>query len=223
MARTYYKACLDTNETTDARGSEPLMDFIQEIGGWNISGTFEESSWDFQRTLQTLHNKYNRGGGLLNWAVGADEKNSTQNVLQLDQANLILPTRDYYLNRTAHEKVINAYLSYMTKVGVLLGGNESETRAQMEQVLEFETRIANVSSISVFAIHLRNVIQRHPSIVCCHPFNGHYLMYILSFFLSFSIQCPDHDSLRRPQRRREDVPQDAVEGNTSLGSLSKLD
>jgi endothelin-converting enzyme len=145
MARTYYKACLDKNETTDARGSEPLLEFIREIGGWNISGTFDASSWDFQRTLEILHNKYNRGGGLFSWAVGADEKNSTQNVLQLDQSGLILPTRDYYLNRTAHEKVIDAYLTYMVKVGVLLGGNESETRSQMEKVLEFETRIANVS------------------------------------------------------------------------------
>lgn len=145
MARTYYKACLDKNETTDIRGADPLIAFIQEIGGWNVSGSFSESSWDLQGTLQTLHNKYNRGGGLFSWAVGADEKNSTQNIIQLDQSGLILPTRDYYLNRTAHEKVINAYLNYMTKVGVLLGGSEADTRAQMEQILEFETRIANVS------------------------------------------------------------------------------
>ena len=96
--------------------------------------------------IQLLHNKYNRGGGLFSWAVGADEKNSSVNVLQLDQSVLILPSREYYLNRTAHAKVITAYLSYMTKVAVLLGAApEEEARRQMQAVIDFETRIANVS------------------------------------------------------------------------------
>ncbi|GFX89118.1 hypothetical protein TNCV_2854171 [Trichonephila clavipes] len=41
--------------------------------------------------------------------------------------------------------VLTAYLSYMTKVGVLLGGEENSTRAQMEDVIDFETKLANVS------------------------------------------------------------------------------
>lgn len=42
------------------------------------------------------------------------------------------------------KKVLNAYLDYMTQVGVLLGGEENSTRQQMEQVLELEIKIANV-------------------------------------------------------------------------------
>lgn len=34
----------------------------------------------------------------------------------------------------------------MTQVGVLLGGDENSTRQQMEQVLELEIKIANVSA-----------------------------------------------------------------------------
>lgn len=147
-ARTYYKSCLDKNETTEARGPEPLTDFIKSIGGWNVTGNasgYDPDSWNFQSTIQLLHNKYNRGGGLFLWAVGADEKNSSVNVLQLDQSGLILPSREYYLNRSSHGKVLNAYLSYMVKVGVLLGAPENETRQQMVHVIDFETRIANVS------------------------------------------------------------------------------
>ncbi len=145
MARVYYHSCLDKNETIESRGAEPLIHFIEDVGGWNISGVFDESKWHFQTILQLLHNKYNRGGGLFTWAVGADEKNSTNNIIQIDQSGLILPTRDYYLNQTAHEKVIKAYVSYMTKIGVLLGGNEVEVRRQFEEVLAFETRIANIT------------------------------------------------------------------------------
>lgn len=42
-------------------------------------------------------------------------------------------------------QVLVAYLNYMTKVGVLLGGEENATRDQMEDVIEFETKLANVS------------------------------------------------------------------------------
>lgn len=71
-------------------------------------------------------------GGLFSWAVGEDDKNSTRHIIQIDQSGLILPTRDNYLNKTAHAKVLSAYLDYMTKVGVLLGGEENATKAQMQ-------------------------------------------------------------------------------------------
>ena len=37
-----------------------------------------------------------------------------------------------------------AYLKYMTTIGVLLGGEENETRRQMQDVLEFEIKLAKV-------------------------------------------------------------------------------
>lgn len=37
---------------------------------------------------------------------------------QIDQGGLTLPTRDTYLNKTANEKVLAAYLDYMTKVSL---------------------------------------------------------------------------------------------------------
>lgn len=70
-----------------------------QAGGWNISGAFDVKTWDLQSSLQIYHNQYNRGG-LFSWAVGADERNSTRNIIQLDQGGLGLPSRDYYLNKT---------------------------------------------------------------------------------------------------------------------------
>ena len=43
-------------------------------------------------------------------------------------------------------QVLNAYLEYMTKVGVLMGGEENMTRKHMQNVIAFETELANVSS-----------------------------------------------------------------------------
>lgn len=41
--------------------------------------------------------------------------------------------------------MLAAYVNYMTEVGVLLGGEENSTREQMSAVVEFETKLANVS------------------------------------------------------------------------------
>lgn len=67
---------------------------------------------------------------------------------QLDQGGLNLPTRDNYLNRTAHKKVLDAYLDYMTRICVLLGANKTEARAQMNRVILFETELANITTPS---------------------------------------------------------------------------
>ena len=42
-------------------------------------------------------------------------------------------------------QVLGAYLEYMTQTGVLLGGEENDTRSQMLDVIEFERQLANVS------------------------------------------------------------------------------
>ena len=49
-------------------------------------------------------------------------------------------------------QVLGAYLEYMTKTGVLLGGEENDTRDQMLDVIEFETRLANVSTYMIIMI-----------------------------------------------------------------------
>lgn len=85
-------------------------------------------------------------GGLFGWAVGEDDRNSSKHVLQIDQGGLGLPTRENYLNKTAHQKVLDAYLDYMVKVVVLLGGNEKDGKRQMQAVVEFETQLANITS-----------------------------------------------------------------------------
>lgn len=92
--------------------------------------------------MQIYHNQYNRGG-LFSWAVGADERNSTKNIIQLDQGGLGLPSRDYYLNKTDKNVVLEAYLFYMDKVAELMGGKNVTT--QMRDMLDFETKLASIT------------------------------------------------------------------------------
>lgn len=68
-AKIYYESCLDVNETVEHLGAKPMLDLLEKVGGWNISGEFNLSGWTLQKTLHVLHNEYNMAG-LFSWAVG---------------------------------------------------------------------------------------------------------------------------------------------------------
>ncbi|CAN7986084.1 unnamed protein product, partial [Ixodes hexagonus] len=143
-ARTYYYSCLDKNETVEALGSKPIVNLLDIVGGWNVSGNYTMDTWDLQQALHLIHNVYSRSG-LFSWAVGEDDRNSSRHILQVDQGGLILPSRDFYLDKADDDKVLTAYLSYMTAIGVLLGGEEASVKAQMRDVIDFEKRLANIT------------------------------------------------------------------------------
>lgn len=42
-------------------------------------------------------------------------------------------------------KVLKAYLDYMVELGLLLGGDKNSTQSQMQQILDFETALANIT------------------------------------------------------------------------------
>ncbi|XP_043864441.1 neprilysin-3 isoform X3 [Drosophila mojavensis] len=145
-AKVYYESCLDVDEHMEKLGAKPMIDLLKQIGGWNVTQTgFNVTNWKLGNTLKILHNKYNFNC-LFGWAIGEDDKNSTRHVIQIDQGGLTLPTADYYNNKTdIHRKVLSEYIEYMTKVCVLLGANETTARIQMEAVINFEKKLANIT------------------------------------------------------------------------------
>ncbi|XP_032581310.1 neprilysin-3 isoform X1 [Drosophila sechellia] len=145
-AKIYYESCLDADEHMEKLGAKPMNDLLLQIGGWNVTKSgYNVANWTMGHTLKILHNKYNFNC-LFGWAIGEDDKNSSRHVIQIDQGGLTLPTADYYNNKTDnHRKVLNEYIEYMTKVCVLLGANESDARAQMIGVINFEKKLANIT------------------------------------------------------------------------------
>ena len=74
---------MDANGTAEARGGTPLLELIERVGGWNLTGpNWSAGGWDFQRTLQRLHNEFN-AGPLFTWGVVEDDKNSSSYVIQV--------------------------------------------------------------------------------------------------------------------------------------------
>ena len=78
--------------------------------------------------------------------IGADEKNSSMNLLQFSQGGLSMGDRDYYLLDDANSvKIRTAYKEYMNKLFTLAGYSEADAAASTDAVLALETEIAKIS------------------------------------------------------------------------------
>ena len=78
--------------------------------------------------------------------IGADEKNSTMNLLQFNQGGLSMGDRDYYLLQDENSvKIRNAYREYVNTLFTLAGYSEADAAKAADAVLRFETGIAETS------------------------------------------------------------------------------
>uniref|UniRef100_A0A4W5L618 Endothelin-converting enzyme 1 n=1 Tax=Hucho hucho TaxID=62062 RepID=A0A4W5L618_9TELE len=140
-AQMYYKACM--NETKiEELGAQPLQELINQTGGWALTGSWDKNN--FQEVLRTVSANY-RCSPFFTVFVSTDSKSSNSNIIQVDQSGLGLPSRDYYLNKTANAKYLNAYLDFLVELGVLLGGSEETSRSLMQEIVDFETTLANIT------------------------------------------------------------------------------
>ncbi len=141
-----YASCMDT-ATIDAAALQPIARDLEAIAG-------APSKEELLRVLARL-----RRDGLstfFNFGVGADFKDSTQTLMNVDQGGISLPERDYYLkddpkNVETREK----YVAHMTRMFTLAGDTAEQAASRASRVLAFETRLA--------AAELDRVARRDPN------------------------------------------------------------
>uniref|UniRef100_A0A4W4G2C4 Endothelin-converting enzyme 1 n=1 Tax=Electrophorus electricus TaxID=8005 RepID=A0A4W4G2C4_ELEEL len=140
-AQRYYKACMN-EATIEKLGAQPLQELINKMGGWALSGPWDKDN--FQEVLRTASAQF-RSSPFFTVFVSTDSKNSSSNIIQVDQSGLGLPSREYYLNKTANEKYLRAYLDFLVEVGMLLGGSEETSHTLMTEIVAFESALANIT------------------------------------------------------------------------------
>ena len=125
---------------------------IHNLGGWPVtltdwgnpggSGVKRSGPPSLETLLATMKRNFTLGAMLEEW-IGPDDRHSQNHVVQIDQMQLGLPSRDYFLHQES-QKDLEAYHRYMTDVAVILGAEQQEAERQLWQVIEFEQQLANV-------------------------------------------------------------------------------
>lgn len=80
-AKTFYDACMDES-TINKVGSQPLLDIINHLGGWNVTQVWNKTQFDFAKLLQKVHRKYSVSA-FFTTEVDADDKNSSKNAIKV--------------------------------------------------------------------------------------------------------------------------------------------
>ena len=72
--------------------------------------------------------------------------------LQLDQAELGMPSREYYMK--GHDDVgVQVYEQFAINVAILFGANASNAEREIREMIDFEIKLANVSLITLYVIY----------------------------------------------------------------------
>uniref|UniRef100_A0A674P912 endothelin-converting enzyme 1 n=1 Tax=Takifugu rubripes TaxID=31033 RepID=A0A674P912_TAKRU len=135
-AQFYYLSCLNTQKIEEL-GAKPLTELIAKIGGWSITDPWDKDN--FMEVLKVVSGPY-RAQPFFSVGVSADPKNSNSNIIQVNQS-----FEEPQICRGPTPKVLVAYLDYMVELGTLLGGEKGSTHLQMQQILDFEKALANIT------------------------------------------------------------------------------
>ncbi|XP_015266632.1 PREDICTED: membrane metallo-endopeptidase-like 1 isoform X3 [Gekko japonicus] len=152
-AKTLYRSCM--NESfIEQRDSSPLLEVFGVIGGWPVASVdwniTKEPKWSLEEKLSLLSSRFNTRV-LVDMFVWHDDRDSSRNIIYIDQPGLGMPSRDYYFNDGNYQRVREAYLQYMITVAKMIREdlNVSKDNAFVEgeirAVMAFETDIANAT------------------------------------------------------------------------------
>ena len=84
--------------------------------------------------------------GLFGFYIGADEKDSKNNILTIGQGGLTLGQKDYYVDADPETaKVREAYVAYIQKLAAHVGFSQDDAARMSQDVMRIETRLAKAS------------------------------------------------------------------------------
>ncbi|XP_060528055.1 neprilysin-1-like isoform X2 [Cylas formicarius] len=142
-AKTFYNTCMDIFQIR-RNGDTPIREVLDHLGGWPVTKPdWRPPDFSIEVLLGRVRGIYNEGFLIEQW-IGPDDKNSSVNIIQMDQMSLALPSRDYYL-KSSSEGDMKAYHTYMSNIAVLLGANKTTVSDELQRIIDFERKLANAS------------------------------------------------------------------------------
>nr|XP_031844409.1 neprilysin-4-like isoform X1 [Nomia melanderi] len=186
-AKYLFQSCMNY-EILEQRMEQPLIQLLDELGGWPIL----RPNWDPEKfdwlLLAAQLRLYNNDILISEW-VAPDIKNSDEYIIQFDQTSLGLPTRDYFL-QPSNTVYLKAYRNYLIKIATLLGASLQNATTDADDLIEFETKLAKITSSpdereNVSELYQRMSIGELRSLV--PQINWHrYLTIVLARPMNFS-------------------------------------
>ena len=121
---------------------------LDEMAAFLACDGYQTSAQITQDWLKQVWPKMLRQGvdGLMGFYIGADEKDSKNNILSIVQGGLTLGQKDYYLDQDPETaKIREAYVAYIRQLVSHVGFGETDAARISDDVMRIETRLAKAS------------------------------------------------------------------------------
>ena len=121
---------------------------LDEMEAFLACDGYQTSAQITQDWLKQVWPKMLRQGvdGLMGFYIGADEKDSKNNILSIVQGGLTLGQKDYYLDQDPETaKIREAYVAYIRQLVSHVGFGETYAARISDDVMRIETRLAKAS------------------------------------------------------------------------------
>ena len=121
---------------------------LDEMAAFLACDGYQTSAQITQDWLKQVWPKMLREGvdGLMGFYIGADEKDSKNNILSIVQGGLTLGQKDYYLDQDPETaKIREAYVAYIRQLASHVGFGETDAARISDDVMRIETRLAKAS------------------------------------------------------------------------------
>ena len=131
-----YKLAMDSVRR-EKEGIQPVMPLIKKL---EAAKTMKQL-FDVQLEMAKYgDSEFYRAG------LGADEKNATQNILNISQGGLTLGMKDYYLETdSATTNIREEYKKHIIRMFQLFGFSKSQATKKMKNIFDVELALAKIS------------------------------------------------------------------------------
>lgn len=131
-----YKLAMDSVRR-DKDGVKPLMPIINKL---------EKAKTNEALFKVQLEMAANGDDEFFSAYIGADDKNASMNILNINQGGITLRQKEYYLDDdTATVAIRNAYKKHIIRMFRLFGFSEKAAKSKMENIMKIETLLAKSS------------------------------------------------------------------------------
>ncbi|KAI6180560.1 Phosphate-regulating neutral endopeptidase [Aphelenchoides besseyi] len=148
--KQYFRACNDL-DAINAAGTSAYLKEIESFGGWPLLKGDEWNSTDFDLTGLLINIVKQRAYKLfVDFDAGQDLRNVSRWVLNFDQRQQIMPSREYYLKPMYKPKLL-AYRQYMTDMLWLFVKDSAanvtlcDLSKTVDELIEIDVQLANWS------------------------------------------------------------------------------
>ncbi|XP_038567084.1 kell blood group glycoprotein [Micropterus salmoides] len=158
----FYHSCLDT-KSIDTAGAEPFLTLIQKLGGWAVSGQWNQT--DFNSTLSLLMRDYTTFP-FFNLYVGKDPneiaQGTTKRYIQIDQPDLLIPIEWNSKTQKSEAKTqtLRPFLASCYSYLALLGAPPSTSMRHVGMFISLSSELAVASAPLDYRLSKRQLFQR---------------------------------------------------------------